>query len=92
MSSSGYLVPPSHNPSHEKLWTQTWDRLNDFLPGLFTYLFPEEQKKEQQRKEEEAKEEDGKEIKSDADKASGGVSRTSMQSNQSSVGKSRVSA
>lgn len=34
MSSSGYLVPPSEDPSQEKLWTETWKRLNRFLPDL----------------------------------------------------------
>jgi golgi-specific brefeldin A-resistance guanine nucleotide exchange factor 1 len=34
MSSSGYLVPPSQDPTHEKLWVETWKRLNRFLPDL----------------------------------------------------------
>jgi brefeldin A-resistance guanine nucleotide exchange factor 1 len=34
MSSSGYLVPPSQDSSHEKLWTETWKRLDRFLPDL----------------------------------------------------------
>lgn len=34
MSSSGYLVPPSVDPTHEKLWTETWKRLSRFLPDL----------------------------------------------------------
>jgi brefeldin A-resistance guanine nucleotide exchange factor 1 len=34
MSSSGYLVPPSVDPAHEKLWTETWKRLSRFLPDL----------------------------------------------------------
>jgi golgi-specific brefeldin A-resistance guanine nucleotide exchange factor 1 len=34
MSSSGYLVPPSHDPIHEKLWVETWKRLDRFLPDL----------------------------------------------------------
>jgi brefeldin A-resistance guanine nucleotide exchange factor 1 len=34
MSSSGYLVPPSTNPSQEKLWVETWKRLDRFLPDL----------------------------------------------------------
>lgn len=34
MSSSGYLVPPSVNPEHEKLWTETWKRIDRFLPDL----------------------------------------------------------
>ena len=34
MSSSGYLVPPSQEHSHEKLWVETWKRLDRFLPDL----------------------------------------------------------
>lgn len=34
MSSSGYLIPPSQDPSHEKLWSETWKRLDRFLPDL----------------------------------------------------------
>jgi brefeldin A-resistance guanine nucleotide exchange factor 1 len=34
MSSSGYLVPPSEDPSQEKLWIETWKRINRFLPDL----------------------------------------------------------
>lgn len=34
MSSSGYLVAPSVDPTHEKLWVETWKRLSRFLPDL----------------------------------------------------------
>ena len=34
MSSSGYLVPPSQDPTHEKLWVETWKRIDRFLPDL----------------------------------------------------------
>jgi brefeldin A-resistance guanine nucleotide exchange factor 1 len=34
MSSSGYLVPPSQDHTHEKLWVETWKRLDRFLPDL----------------------------------------------------------
>lgn len=34
MSSSGYLVPPNEDPSQEKLWTETWKRIDRFLPDL----------------------------------------------------------
>jgi brefeldin A-resistance guanine nucleotide exchange factor 1 len=34
MSSSGYLVPRSEDPSNEKLWTETWKRIDRFLPDL----------------------------------------------------------
>ena len=94
MSSSGYLVPPSKNPAHEKLWTQTWNRLKDFLPGLYGELFPEEQRKEEERRKNEEAErkeaKDEKESKADADTTiSEADSRTSMQSSQPSVDNSR---
>jgi brefeldin A-resistance guanine nucleotide exchange factor 1 len=34
MSSSGLLVPPSTGPSKEKLWVETWKRIDRFLPDL----------------------------------------------------------
>ncbi|KAJ2998601.1 hypothetical protein NUW58_g273 [Xylaria curta] len=34
MSSSGYLVPPNKDPSQEKLWVETWKRIDRFLPDL----------------------------------------------------------
>ena len=34
MSSSGYLVPPSQDLTYEKLWVETWKRLDRFLPDL----------------------------------------------------------
>jgi golgi-specific brefeldin A-resistance guanine nucleotide exchange factor 1 len=34
MSSSGYLVSPSEDPSQGKLWVETWKRLDRFLPDL----------------------------------------------------------
>lgn len=34
MSSSGYLVPASQDPALEKLWVETWKRLDRFLPHL----------------------------------------------------------
>lgn len=34
MSSSGILVPPSKDPSQEKLWVETWKRIDRFLPDL----------------------------------------------------------
>ena|ERR1700761_170221 len=45
MSSGGYLVPPNEKPEQEKLWNETWNRLDRFLPSLFAELFPEEVKK-----------------------------------------------
>ncbi|KAI9649617.1 GDP/GTP exchange factor for ARF [Ciborinia camelliae] len=34
MSSSGYLVPHSQDEAQEKLWTETWKRIDRFLPDL----------------------------------------------------------
>jgi brefeldin A-resistance guanine nucleotide exchange factor 1 len=34
MAKDGYLVPPSEDPSKEKLWVETWKRLDRFLPDL----------------------------------------------------------
>lgn len=34
MSSNGYLVPPSKDPSKEKLWSESWKRIDRFLPDL----------------------------------------------------------
>ncbi|KAI1134462.1 hypothetical protein F5Y05DRAFT_397930 [Hypoxylon sp. FL0543] len=42
MSSSGYLVPPSKNPSQETLWVETWKRIDRFLPDLRAELALEE--------------------------------------------------
>ncbi|RYP89262.1 hypothetical protein DL770_004481 [Monosporascus sp. CRB-9-2] len=42
MSSSGYLVPPSKDPSQEKLWIETWKRIDRFLPDLRNDLQLEE--------------------------------------------------
>lgn len=43
MSSSGYLVPPSKDPSQEKLWIETWKRIDRFLPDLRTELALDEE-------------------------------------------------
>lgn len=42
MSSNGYLVPPSKDPSKEELWNETWKRIDRFLPNLRTDLALEE--------------------------------------------------
>jgi brefeldin A-resistance guanine nucleotide exchange factor 1 len=34
MSSSGYLIPRSKDPAQEKLWVETWKRIDRFLPDL----------------------------------------------------------
>jgi golgi-specific brefeldin A-resistance guanine nucleotide exchange factor 1 len=44
MSSSGYLVPPSKDPSQEKLWVETWKRIDRFLPDLRNELALEDTK------------------------------------------------
>ena len=48
MSSSGYLVPPSQNPEQEQLWTETWKRIDRFLPDLKNELFPDDPKEHDQ--------------------------------------------
>lgn len=53
MSSSGYLVPPSHSDEQQteqqgQLWSETWTRLERFLPGLMPELFPDEANKPKQ--------------------------------------------
>lgn len=47
MSSQEILVPPSESTDkrQEALWTETWKRLERFLPHLFVEIFPEEAKK-----------------------------------------------
>lgn len=34
MSSSGYLTPPTKDPSQKELWVETWKRIDRFLPDL----------------------------------------------------------
>ena len=53
MSSSGYLVPPSKDPSQEKLWVETWKRIDRFLPDLRSELALDEPKEQQQEQEKE---------------------------------------
>lgn len=40
MANGKYLVPPSEDPSKEKLWVETKRRLERFLPNLFEEVFP----------------------------------------------------
>lgn len=42
MSSNGYLVPPSQDSSKEKLWSESWKRIDRFLPDLRKNLALEE--------------------------------------------------
>jgi brefeldin A-resistance guanine nucleotide exchange factor 1 len=53
MSNGGYLVPPSNESveqtaQQEQLWSETWTRLERFLPGLMPELFPDEANKPKQ--------------------------------------------
>ncbi|PGH26999.1 hypothetical protein AJ80_01383 [Polytolypa hystricis UAMH7299] len=47
MADGGYLVPPSEDPSKEKLWVETQKRLDRFLPNLFSEIFPPETNNQQ---------------------------------------------
>lgn len=40
MVSSNILVPPSEDPSKEKLWDATWSRVDRFLPDLRSDILP----------------------------------------------------
>lgn len=50
MSSGGYIVPPKDGEEEEQseqqvqLWSETWNRLERFLPGLMPELFPDAKK------------------------------------------------
>jgi brefeldin A-resistance guanine nucleotide exchange factor 1 len=50
MSTSGYLVPPDEKPELEKVWTDTWKRVNRFLPNFQAELFPPSKKEEAKEK------------------------------------------
>jgi brefeldin A-resistance guanine nucleotide exchange factor 1 len=47
MSSNGYLVPPSKDPSKEELWNETWKRIDRFLPNLRVDLALDVQEEEE---------------------------------------------
>lgn len=47
MASSGYLVPPTKDPQQEKLWVETWKRIDRFLPDLRGELALEEPEQEE---------------------------------------------
>jgi brefeldin A-resistance guanine nucleotide exchange factor 1 len=34
MSNNGLFVPPAQDPTKEKLWVESWKRLDRFLPDL----------------------------------------------------------
>ncbi|KFA77076.1 hypothetical protein S40288_07970 [Stachybotrys chartarum IBT 40288] len=42
MASSGYLVHPKHDPSKEAHWTETWKRIDRFLPDLRNEVLPDD--------------------------------------------------
>jgi brefeldin A-resistance guanine nucleotide exchange factor 1 len=42
MATSGYLVSPAKDPSRKKLWDETWERVNRFLPDLRNEILGEE--------------------------------------------------
>lgn len=71
MSNGGYLAPPDEKPEQEELWTETWKRINRFLPNFYAELFPEEAKKPKaERRSKEAKpKEEGQEEKPEEGKA-----------------------
>ena len=41
MSNGGYLEPPTTNPEKSQLWSETWKRVERFLPNLKSEIFPE---------------------------------------------------
>lgn len=49
MASSGYLVSPKKDVSKEKLWTETWKRIDRFLPDLRSDLALEEPLTEEEK-------------------------------------------
>lgn len=49
MSSNGYLVPPNKDPSKEKLWSESWKRIDRFLPDLRKELDLDEKAPEPQQ-------------------------------------------
>lgn len=40
MADGGYLVPPSAGEKGSEIWTETWKRVDRFLPDLFAEIFP----------------------------------------------------
>lgn len=52
MSSSGYLVPPSGDPSQDRLWVETWKRIDRFLPDLRKELDLDPKEKPEEKPEE----------------------------------------
>lgn len=52
MASSEFLVPPSQDTSKEKLWDETWNRVDRFLPDLRGDIFPPVDESESKQEEE----------------------------------------
>lgn len=72
MVSSNILVPPSEDPSKEKLWDATWSRVDRFLPDLRSDILPPSEgssspapEKASESKAEEKKEEEEKQAAAD---------------------------
>jgi golgi-specific brefeldin A-resistance guanine nucleotide exchange factor 1 len=57
MAGSRFLVSPKQDPSKEKLWTETWKRIDRFLPDLRSDLALEEPEPEKKTELEPAKSE-----------------------------------
>ncbi|KAH4696790.1 hypothetical protein HBH67_186910 [Parastagonospora nodorum] len=53
LSNGGYLAPPDEKPEQEEMWTETWKRVNRFLPNFLGELFPEEVGKPKKKEKEE---------------------------------------
>jgi brefeldin A-resistance guanine nucleotide exchange factor 1 len=47
MASSGYLVHPKTDPSKGEIWTETWKRIDRFLPDLRQEVLPDEPEEKQ---------------------------------------------
>jgi golgi-specific brefeldin A-resistance guanine nucleotide exchange factor 1 len=56
MSSSGYLISPKLDPSKERIWNETWKRIDRFLPDLRADLALEDPEPEENAKKEEVEE------------------------------------
>lgn len=60
MASSGYLVSPKQEPEKEELWTETWKRIDRFLPELRSDLALEEDDEDEEDEKAEEAEGDAK--------------------------------
>lgn len=55
MANSGYLVAESQEPIQQRLWAETWKRLDRFLPDLRKELDLDERKDKSQAAEAQAR-------------------------------------